>query len=137
MISLTHRQTILHFCFMLYILQSKWQSRWFILYGNSEQGRVRLEYYDNEKGWQQEKGKRVIPLSNCVSVKPVWNKEYQNVIEIVIQDKTFHLAACSKEEEKAWFKDLCKAVFGNANRNTIVQVIVFFCFFFFTIKLFS
>lgn len=103
--------------------KSKWQSRWFILFGNSEQGRVRLEYYDNEKGWQQEKGKRVIPLSNCVSIKPVWNKEYQNVIEIVIQDKTIHLAASSKEEEKAWFKDLCKAVFGNANRNSIVQVI--------------
>ena len=52
----------------------------------------------------------------------MWNKEYHHVIEIVIQDKTFHLAAGSKDEEKAWFKDLCKAVFGNANRNSIVQV---------------
>ncbi|XP_066917390.1 serine-rich adhesin for platelets-like [Clytia hemisphaerica] len=101
----------------------KWQSRWFILHGNSEQGRVRLEYYDNEKCHQQEKGKRVIPLSHCVSIKPVWNKDNHHVIEIVIQDKTFHLAAGNKDEEKAWFKDLCKAVFGNANRNSIVQVL--------------
>ena len=81
-----------------------------------------MEYYDNEKCYQQEKGKRVIPLSHCVSIKPVWNKDNHHVIEIVIQDKTFHLAAGSKDEEKAWFKDLCKAVFGNANRNSIVQV---------------
>lgn len=93
-----------------------------MLHGNSEQGRVRLEYYDTEKACHQEKGKRVIPLSNCVSIKPVWNKEYNHVIEIVIQDKTIHLAASSKEEEKSWFKDLCKAVFGHANRNSIVQV---------------
>ena len=92
------------------------------MYGNSEQGRVRLEYYDSEKNSQQEKGKRIIPLSNCVSIKPVRNKDNHHVIEIVIQDKTFHLAAGSKDEEKTWFKDLCKAVFGNANRNSIVQV---------------
>lgn len=103
--------------------KQKWQSRWFVLYGNSEHGRVRIEYYDNEKNWQQEKGKRVIPLSNCVSIKPVWNKDYNYVIEIVVQDKTIHLAAVSKDEEKSWFKDLCKAVFGNANRNSIVQVV--------------
>lgn len=41
-----------------------------------------------------------------------------------MQDKTIHLAAVSKDEEKSWFKDLCKAVFGNANRNSIVQVII-------------
>ena len=83
---------------------------------------MRLEYYDSEKNSQQEKGKRVIPLGNCVSIKPARNKDNNCTIEIVIQDKTFHLAAGSKDEEKAWFKDLCKAVFGNANRNSIVQV---------------
>ena len=84
-----------------------------------------MEYHDNEKAWQQEKGKRVIPFSNCVSIKPVRAKEYNHVIEIVIQDKTIHLAATSKDEEKSWFKDLCQAVFGNSNRNSIVQVIPF------------
>jgi len=103
--------------------KQKWQSRWFLLYGNSEQGRVRLEYHDNEKTWQQEKGKRIIPLGNCVSIKPVRTKEYHHVIEVVIQDKTIHLAALTKEDEKSWFKDLCKAVFGNSNRNSIVQVV--------------
>lgn len=92
------------------------------MYGNSEQGRVRLEYHDNEKTWQLEKGKRIIPLGNCVSIKPVRTKEYNHVIEVVIQDKTIHLAALTKEDEKSWFKDLCKAVFGNSNRNSIVQV---------------
>ncbi|XP_065071169.1 uncharacterized protein LOC135695889 [Rhopilema esculentum] len=101
----------------------KWNSRWFVLYGNSPRGRVRLEYYDNEKAWQQERGKRIIPLVHCVSIKPVWNKDYNNVLEIVTSDKTFYLGAGNKDEEKAWFKSLCKVVFGNANRNSIVQVL--------------
>ena len=84
---------------------------------------MRLEYYDNEKSWQQERGKRIIPLVHCVSIKPVWNKDYNHVLEIVTSDKTFYLGAGSKEEEKAWFKSLCKVVFGNANRNSIVQVL--------------
>ena len=45
------------------------------------------------------------------------------MLEIVTSDKTFYLGAGSKEEEKAWFKSLCKIVFGNANRNSIVQVL--------------
>ena len=84
---------------------------------------MRLEYYDNERAWQQERGKRIIPLVHCVSIKPVWNKEYNHVLEIVTSDKTFYLGAGSKEEEKSWFKSLCKIVFGNANRNSIVQVL--------------
>lgn len=101
----------------------KWQSRWFVLFANSEHGRVRIEYYDNEKNCQQEKGRRVIPLSNCVSIKHVRNKEYAYVIEIMIQDKTIQLAASSKEEERAWFRDLCGTVFGNSNLTNIVQVV--------------
>lgn len=84
---------------------------------------MRLEYYDSEKAWQQERGKRIIPLVHCVSIKPVWNKEYNHVLEIVTSDKTFYLGAGTKEEEKAWFKSLCKIVFGNANRSSIVQVL--------------
>jgi len=94
-----------------------------VLYGNSPRGRVRLEYYDSEKACQQERGKRIIPLVHCVSIKPVWNKDYNHVLEIVTSDKTFYLGASSKDEEKAWFKSLCKIVFGNANRNSIVQVL--------------
>ena len=94
-----------------------------MLYGNSPRGRVRLEYYDSEKACQQERGKRIIPLVHCVSIKPVWNKDYNHVLEIVTSDKTFYLGASSKDEEKAWFKSLCKIVFGNANRNSIVQVL--------------
>ena len=60
---------------------------------------------------------------HCVSIKPVWNKDYNNVLEIVTSDKTFYLGAGNKDEEKAWFKSLCKVVFGNANRNSIVQVL--------------
>ena len=81
-----------------------------------------MEYYDNEKAWQVEKGKRVIPLNNCVSIKPSYNKEYNHVLEVVTQDKTFYLAAGSKEEEKSWFRDLCQVVFGNSERNSLVQV---------------
>eukprot|EP00794_Sanderia_malayensis_P005411 gene5410-6087_t len=104
-------------------LDQKWNSRWFVLYGNNARGRVRLEYYDNEKSWQQEKGKRIIPLVHCVSIKHVWNKDYSHVLEIVTSDKTFFLGAGTKEEEKSWFKSLCKVVFGNANRNSIVTVL--------------
>ena len=53
----------------------------------------------------------------------MWNKDYNHVIEIVTSDKTFYLAAGSKDEEKAWFKCLCKTIFGSANRNSIVQVL--------------
>lgn len=102
--------------------QNKWQSRWFVLFADSEYGRVRVEYYDNEKCCQQDKGRRIIPLSNCVSIKHVRNKEYPYVIEIIVGDKTMQLAASSKEEEKAWFRDLCGTVFGNSNLNNIVQV---------------
>uniref|UniRef100_T2M6N4 Docking protein 1 n=1 Tax=Hydra vulgaris TaxID=6087 RepID=T2M6N4_HYDVU len=103
--------------------KQKWQSRWFVLYDNSEHGRVRIEYYDSEKFWQQEKSKRVISLSNCVSIKLVWNKEYNHVIEIVIPDRTIHLAAQSKEEQKLWFKDMCEIIFGNSSKSSLVQVV--------------
>ena len=46
----------------------KWNRRWFVLFGTTHEGVVRIEYYDNESNEVAQMGKRTIPLRDSIGL---------------------------------------------------------------------
>lgn len=64
----------------------KWHRRWFVLYGTTHEGVVRLEYYDSEECAKSEVGKRTIPLRESTApASAVGNKINPYVFQLKTQ----------------------------------------------------
>ncbi|CAG2118540.1 unnamed protein product, partial [Medioppia subpectinata] len=62
--------------------KKSWQKKYYVLYKSSRQGIQRLEVFDSEDQYvKQHNCLRIIPLSDCVKVAPMPQKQQPNVFE--------------------------------------------------------
>ncbi|XP_072557864.1 insulin receptor substrate 1-B [Paramormyrops kingsleyae] len=82
--------------------------RFFVLRIATVSGPSRLEYYENEKKWNQKAGapKRSILLHNCFNINKRVDSKNKYLIALYTKDEYFAVAADSEQEQDLWYEAL-------------------------------
>ncbi|XP_054159632.1 uncharacterized protein LOC128957842 [Oppia nitens] len=93
--------------------KKSWQKKYYVLYRNSHQGIQRLEVFDSEDQYiKQHNCLRIIPLSDCLKVVPLPQKQQSNVFEIRTKDTTYLFSCETFQEMTEWLNCLQSVAFG-------------------------
>ncbi|XP_053485247.1 docking protein 1b [Ictalurus furcatus] len=97
----------------------KWKKNWFVLYPASQNGIARLEFFDcagygTEKPSTKKLDKKIIRLSECISILPALTescpKENMSAFCVETNDKT-HVFAAEKQVTNEWVEKMCEIAF--------------------------
>ncbi|XP_069779577.1 docking protein 1b [Narcine bancroftii] len=103
------------------LLQKYWRKNWFVLYPASQYGISRLEFFDtkdgvnvSEKQTTKKMDKKIIRLSDCISITQVPNevcpKDSMSAFTIETEEKLYTFAA-EKTTSAEWLEILCETAF--------------------------
>lgn len=113
----------------------KWKKNWFVLYPASQNGIARLEFFDcagygTEKPSTKKLDKKIIRLSECISILPALTescpKENMSAFCVETNDKT-HVFAAEKQVTNEWVEKMCEIAFQVRPE---MKCVAFFFFFF-------
>ncbi|XP_076843437.1 docking protein 1b [Brachyhypopomus gauderio] len=103
----------------------KWKKNWFVLYPASQNGIARLEFFDcggygTEKPSTKKLDKKIIRLSECISILPALTetcpKENMAAFCVETNDKT-HVFAAEKHITTEWVEKMCEIAFQGGSRS--------------------
>ncbi|KAM9327248.1 insulin receptor substrate 2-A-like [Gastrophryne carolinensis] len=103
--------------------QKHGHKRYFVLRAPSHLGPARLEYYDTEKKYRQQRPggaggaacppKRVIFLSQCFTVSRRADAKNKHLLALYTKDEYFAMVAESEQEQDAWYQALSQLINDN------------------------
>ncbi|XP_066574416.1 docking protein 1b [Amia ocellicauda] len=96
----------------------KWKKSWFVLYPASQNGIARLEFFDcsnaNEKPNTKKLDKKIIRLSECISILPSLTetcpKDNMTAFCVETNDKV-HVFAAERQASAEWVEKMCEIAF--------------------------
>lgn len=82
--------------------QQKYKRRWLVLRMDFSPVECRLEHYDKEASWQNQKEGQVEYLSEMEDVRVLANNEKDHVLEVVLTNRSLFISFDSKTKLNAW-----------------------------------